>query len=459
MSTSTKKTSPQGEPTTTPHSARPPRIGVIDALRGLACVFMITWHCADSWLLPSLRDTPPFDIARFVGGFAAPLFLWLAGLSLALMTPLHPTAKQTQTSLVRALWVVVVGYGLKLCAWTVDHTAVRDAANWLTLLIAFPSIFALGWSTREARLERERAVAFVLGAIGLFIAYSHLDGTTRGSVVLARLDVLHGIGAALFVTTLLLALAGRIVRSESQRVLFLIVLALLVALITPHWIGGSLAPIPTRIADYIARLREPFAESGARFSLFPWLGHALSGAAFGTLLSREANERANERAMGREMGREMRRAKPELGETELPFKLHPLLVFAMALLVMFVVFEGGYVAPHLLGRVESLRPLMRLLFFGALALSFACVLSWIGNASRPTYDALRTLGRSSLLVYGAHLEFAYGLLGLSVRGRLSWPLYVLGIVLVTGLMLVLVRLVEHLEKRFMKPASQATTTK
>lgn len=431
MSTPTKKTSPQGEPAPTAPSARPPRIGVIDALRGLACVFMITWHCADAWLLPTVRDTPPFDFARFVGGFAAPLFLWLAGLSLALTTPLQPTAKQTQTSLVRALWVVVVGYGLKLCAWTIDHLSVHDAANWLTLLIAFPSVFALGWATREARLERARAVAFVVGATALFIAYSNLDGTTRGSVVLARLDVLHGIGAALLVTTLLLALAGRVVRTEWQRVLLLAVLAMIVALITPHWIGGSLEPIPTRIADYIARLRQPFAESGARFPLFPWLGHALSGAAFGTLF---------------------RRAKSDLGETELPFKLHPALVFGLSLLVMFVVFEGGYVAPHLLGRVESLRPLVRLLFFGALALSLACVLSWVGSASRPTYDALRTLGRSSLLVYGAHMEFAYGLLGLPVRGRLNWPLYLLGIAFLVGLMLVLVRLVEHFEKRFMKSA-------
>ncbi len=392
---------------------------------------MILWHCADSWLLPAVRETPSFAFARILGGFAAPMFLWLAGLSLALMTPLQPSAKQTQTSLVRALWVVVVGYGLKLYAWTVDHSAFRDHVNWVTLLIAFPSMLALGWATREARLERPRAVAFVLGAMGLFIAYSHLEGTTRGSVVLARLDVLHGIGAALFVTTLVLALAGRFVRSESQRALFLVALGVSIALITPHWIGGSLAPIPTRIADYIARLREPFAESGARFPLFPWLGHALSGAAFGTL---------------------MRLAKPDLGETELPFRLHPALVFGLAVLVAFVVYEGGFIAPHLLGRVESLRALSRLMFFGALSLGFACVLSWIGSASRPTYDALRTLGRSSLLVYGAHLEFAYGLLGLSVRARLGWPLYLVGIVLVGALMLWLVRGVEHFEKRFMKPA-------
>jgi len=421
MSTAPLKTSPRG--------ARPPRIGVVDALRGLACVFMIVWHCADSWLLPSLRETSAFGFARVIGGFAAPLFLWLAGLSLALTTPLQPSAKQTNTSLVRALWVVAVGYGLKLYAWTVDHGAILDRANRMTLLIAFPSMLALGWATREARLDRARGLALALGAGGLFFAYAHLDGTTRGSNVLARLDVLHGIGASLFVMTLVLALAGRLVRTESQRALLFVAMAIVVALITPHWIGGSLAPIPTRMADYIARLRAPFAESGARFPLFPWLGHALSGAALGTLF---------------------RAAKPDLGETELPFKAHPALVLGLALLTMLVVYEGGFIAPHMLGRAESLRAFLRLIFYGGLALSFLCALSWVGDASRPTYDALRTMGRSSLLVYGAHLEFAYGLIGLPIRGALRWPLYLIGIAIVAGLMLLLARLLEHFEKRFMK---------
>ena len=414
-----------------PRGARPPRIGVVDALRGLACVFMIVWHCADSWLLPSLRETPSFAFVRVVGGFAAPLFMWLAGLSLALMTPLQPSAKQTNSSLVRALWVVVVGYGLKLYAWTVDHGAVFDRVNWVTMLIAFPSMLALGWATREARLERARALAFVVGGGGLLFAYGHLEGTTRASNVLARLDILHGIGASLFVMALVLALAGRLVRTEAQRAALFLVLAILVTLITPHWIGGDLWPLPTRIADYIARLREPFAESGARFPLFPWLGHTLAGAAFGTLF---------------------RRAKPDLGETELPFTFHPALVFALALAFMWIFYDGGFVGPHILGRAESLRAFLRLIFYAGLALSLLCALALVGDVSRLAYDALRTMGRSSLLVYGAHLEFAYGLLGLPIRGAVGWPIYGLGIVIVAALMLGLVRLVEHFEKRFMKRA-------
>ena len=387
---------------------------------------MITWHCADAWLAPSLREGASFSFSRIIGGFAAPLFMWLAGLSAALTTPLQPTSKQTSTALVRAAWVVVVGYGLKLLAWTVDHGAILDRVNRTTMLIAFPSVLALGWATRQARLERARGLAFVAGFAGLLYAYSHLEGTTRASNVLARLDVLHGIGAALFVTTLLLAGLGRVVRTEWQRALGLALLALLVALITPHWIGGSLEPLPVRIADYIARLREPFAESGARFPLFPWLGHALSGAALGTLF---------------------RGAKKDLGEAELPLAVRPWLVFALGLALAFVVYEGGLVAPILLGRVDALRSLLRLLFFGSLAVSLACVLHWLGSQARAPYDALRRLGQSSLLVYGAHLEFAYGLLGLPLQRALGWPVYAFGVVLLTLLMLVLVSLEAALEKR------------
>ena len=395
---------------------------------------MITWHCADAWLVEGLRQSDAFSFTRIVGGFAAPLFMWLAGLSSALTTPLQPTSKQTSTSLVRAAWVVVVGYGLKLLAWTVDHGAIVDRVNRTTMLIAFPSVLALGWATREARLERSRGLAFIAGFAGLLYAYSHLEGTTRAPNVLARLDVLHGIGAALFVTTLVLAVLGRIARTETQRALMLACLAVLVALITPHWIGGSLAPLPTRIADYIARLREPFAESGARFPLFPWLGHALSGAAFGTLF---------------------RSAKKDLGETELPLVRRIWVPFVVALCVAFVVYEGGFIAPLILGRMESLRALLRLMFYGALAVGFSSLLAWIGPKFKAFYNAMRTLGQSSLLVYGAHLEFAYGLAGVPIARAVGWPLYLFGIVLLTLLMLVLVHAVERFEKHFDKRTQRA----
>ncbi len=45
---------------------------------------MIEAHVLDSWTLPSERDSLAFGYLNLLGGFAAPLFLWLAGLALVL---------------------------------------------------------------------------------------------------------------------------------------------------------------------------------------------------------------------------------------------------------------------------------------------------------------------------------------------------------------------------------------
>src|SRR5512140_2953347 len=45
---------------------------------------MIQAHVVDSWTRVADRDTIAFRDATIVGGFAAPLFLWLAGLSVPL---------------------------------------------------------------------------------------------------------------------------------------------------------------------------------------------------------------------------------------------------------------------------------------------------------------------------------------------------------------------------------------
>ena len=55
-------------------------------MRGLACVLMFQTHCYDSWLSPSLRQSKFFMYSQLGGTFPAPLFLFLAGISFALVT-------------------------------------------------------------------------------------------------------------------------------------------------------------------------------------------------------------------------------------------------------------------------------------------------------------------------------------------------------------------------------------
>lgn len=407
---------------------RPPRIGIVDAVRGLACVAMIVWHSADAWLTDAIHGTTPFARARLIGGFAAPFFLWLAGLSLALSTELRPSAERTTAGLVRAGWVITVGYALKLASWVIDLGSILDSRNLQTLLVATPAMTALLFSFREPSRAsaRSRAIAGLLGALALLWAYSHLEGTTRSPYVLARLDVLHGIGAALLAMTLLLFALGRVVRTERQRALALGLLAVAVALATPHWIGVSLDPAPPRLVDYLARTTADATASGARFPLFPWLGHALFGAAIGTLL---------------------RSAPRDLAPEAVPFVSRPWALCLAAALIMLAVFEAGPLAPSITARAEWMRPVLRLAFYGTTAMGCAGLLAYVGRGARPIYAGLATMGRSSLLVYGAHLELAYGLLGIPIQRTLGWAGWGAAATALTVLMVVLAHLAESFEKK------------
>ena len=62
------------------------RLDYIDWLRGLACVLMFQTHCYDSWLGGAARQTSWLQTSFFLGTLPAPLFLFLAGISFALVT-------------------------------------------------------------------------------------------------------------------------------------------------------------------------------------------------------------------------------------------------------------------------------------------------------------------------------------------------------------------------------------
>ena len=62
------------------------RLSYIDWMRGLACVLMFQTHCYDSWLSPAARNSPTFVWSQLLGTLPAPLFIFLSGISFALVT-------------------------------------------------------------------------------------------------------------------------------------------------------------------------------------------------------------------------------------------------------------------------------------------------------------------------------------------------------------------------------------
>src|SRR5215471_4222970 len=61
------------------------RLAWIDWMRGLACVLMFQTHCYDSWLGGDARKGAFLMYSQLGGTLPAPLFLFLAGISFALV--------------------------------------------------------------------------------------------------------------------------------------------------------------------------------------------------------------------------------------------------------------------------------------------------------------------------------------------------------------------------------------
>src|SRR5216684_4455314 len=63
------------------------RLAYIDWMRGLACVLMFQTHCYDSWMSPEAKKSSSLIAWSQLGGtLPAPLFIFLAGVSFALVT-------------------------------------------------------------------------------------------------------------------------------------------------------------------------------------------------------------------------------------------------------------------------------------------------------------------------------------------------------------------------------------
>src|SRR5512146_1621676 len=103
-----------------------PRLAYIDWMRGLACVLMFQTHCYDSWLSPAARNSTFFMWSQLGGTLPAPLFLFLAGISFALVTDKLrrrgvPHAQIARTTILRGAEILALGVLLRvqefLFAW------------------------------------------------------------------------------------------------------------------------------------------------------------------------------------------------------------------------------------------------------------------------------------------------------------------------------------------------------
>ena len=72
-------------------------------MRGLACVLMFQTHCYDAWLGGNARNTGFLKGSQLLGTLPAPLFLFLAGISFALVTDKLIRKNLTPSEITRAM--------------------------------------------------------------------------------------------------------------------------------------------------------------------------------------------------------------------------------------------------------------------------------------------------------------------------------------------------------------------
>jgi uncharacterized membrane protein len=198
----------------------------IDWLRGLAVLIMIEAHALDAWTSVEERAHAGYRWAIVLGGLGAPLFLFLAGITLALAAGARRRSKGLDAS-------------------TIAGLAQRR-----------------GWQ--------------IFGLAFLFRLQSWLISGGRFPEVLFKVDILNVMGLGMVAA----AAIWRVGRNDRQRAGLFVVAAVVAAMAAPVVLTSPvLASMPVPFAWYFAPV-----PGFSSFALLPWIGFLFAGAALGLWL-------------------------------------------------------------------------------------------------------------------------------------------------------------------------------
>ncbi len=204
------------------------RLPFLDWTRGLAVLIMIQCHAFNSLVRQDLRQGGPYVLSQFVGGMAAVLFLFLAGMTFA---------------------------------FQMDRLDRREA----------------GAGQRMRALMRR--AGYILLLAYLFRLNNSLMGMPHPPWrVLLKVDILNSMGAAMA----LLAAAGLLQPLWRARAAALAGLA--IASAAPLVSGLDWSGLPVFVSNYLVPNR-------AAFPLFPWSAYLAFGVAAGAILKRIPEDR------------------------------------------------------------------------------------------------------------------------------------------------------------------------
>ena len=335
-----------------------PRLTYIDWMRGLACVLMFQTHCYDSWLGGVARQGRFFMYSQLGGTFPAPLFLFLAGISFALVTE-----KLRQKSFPPG---------------QIARATIRRGAEILGFGLLFrlqEYVLAWGWSPKTDLLRVD-----ILNTIGISMML-------MGAVCWLVLEIC-GAGAA-----------AREKRKDSRITLISTAggTALLICLLTPLlWTAWRPDWLPWPIESYINGVHNLGTPQSWLFPIFPWTGFAFAGLAIGFLLQSSF-------------------ARTRQATTFCSIGIGGVLLVELARWLdgrsyqLYPVYDFWHTSPNFF--------LIRL---GMLLVMLTASYAWCRwGFGESVFSPLILLGQASLIVYWVHIEFVYGRLSILPKHRVG----------------------------------------
>jgi uncharacterized membrane protein len=217
-------------------TSSPARRAYIDWVRGIAVLLMIEAHTLDAWTRPAARHGYLYRDATVLGGFAAPLFLWLAGAAVVLAA---------------------------------SRAAARSDSR-----------------SRGMEVACRRGLEIFILAF-LFRLQGFIVTPGGAPVTLFRVDVLNIMGPSMVGVGLLWG-AGRTV---AARVAACAAAATAIAMLTPIVRATALVSALPVWLQWYAR---PTGDLTI-FTLFPWAGFVFAGGAVGALLAEAGDDRVERR--------------------------------------------------------------------------------------------------------------------------------------------------------------------
>jgi len=329
-------------------------------MRGLACVLMFQTHCYDSWLGGDARNGLFLKDSQRLGTLPAPLFLFLAGISFALVTSKLVRKNATPGQVTRGMarrGAEIVGFGLLFRLQ--EYLIAWGWAPW-TDLFRVDILNVIGLSMILMAL----LCGFVLQMRSPRTAAGHAAGPRQVSS--ATMPV-----AAIAIAAL--------------------AVAVLIALLTPP-LYTTWRPtwLPWEIESYIDGCHNLGAPQHWLFCMFPWTGFAFAGLAVGAVLFSD---------WGRDRTAQTLTWLAGAGAAAI------LIAYELdhSSLQLFATYDYWHTSPNFF--------MMRV---GMLLLIAFFTYGWCrwGLATRApgiwSFSPLIQLGQTSLLVYWVHIEFVYG---------------------------------------------------